>query len=80
MSNNVNQEHEAAKASMPSLFRRHAPLKLKLFLSRWYWRWVDSRDFFVEIAGRVVTVQNAGGRVDWVWEESNAPERSLSAG
>ncbi len=47
------QDHEAAKQMMPGAFRKYAPLRLKLLLSRWYWRWVDARDFFVEIAGRV---------------------------
>lgn len=36
---------------MPEVFRQRAPLRLKLFLSRWYWRWVDARDYFIEIVG-----------------------------
>ena len=38
---------------MPRLFRRRAPLRFKLLLSRLYWRWVDTRDYFIEIVGLV---------------------------
>lgn len=53
MSNGVAQDHETAKSKMPGIFRQHAPLKLKLFLSRWYWRWIDARDYFVELVGAI---------------------------
>jgi maltose O-acetyltransferase len=51
MNSSVAQDHEAAKERMSSIFRRRTPLKFKLFLSRWYWRWVDARDYFIEIVG-----------------------------
>ncbi|MCB0058079.1 MAG: acyltransferase [Caldilineaceae bacterium] len=38
---------------MPAVFRRRAPLKLKLFFSRWYWRWVDARDYYIEVVGAI---------------------------
>lgn len=46
-----SHDHESAKDRMPAFFRRYAPLWLKLFMSRWYWRWVDGRDYFIELAG-----------------------------
>jgi len=36
---------------MPRVFRHYAPLRIKRFLSRWYWRWVDARDYLIEITG-----------------------------
>lgn len=53
MNGGVTQDHEAAKGRMPRIFRQRAPLRLKLFLSRWYWRWVDARDYFIEIIGAI---------------------------
>lgn len=53
MNGGIAHDHEAAKRRMPRIFRRRAPLGLKLFLSRWYWRWVDARDYFVELAGAI---------------------------
>lgn len=47
----VAQDHEAAKERMPRIFRRRAPLRFKLFLSRWYWRWIDAKDYFIELVG-----------------------------
>lgn len=38
---------------MPGVFRQRAPLGLKLFLSRWYWRWVDAKDYFIELVGAI---------------------------
>lgn len=49
----VAQDHDAAKGRVPVVFRRRAPLKLKLFFSRWYWRWVDARDYFIELVGAI---------------------------
>lgn len=51
MDGGVAQDHEAAKSRMPRIFRQRAPLKIKLFLSRWYWRWIDAKDYFVELVG-----------------------------
>lgn len=48
-----SQDHELTKDRMPTFFRRYAPLWLKLFMSRWYWRWVDARDYFIELVGVV---------------------------
>lgn len=50
MNGGVAQDHEAAKRRMPRIFRQRAPLKFKLFLSRWYWRWVDGKDYFVVLS------------------------------
>lgn len=49
----VAQDHEIAKSKMPRIFRRRAPLRFKLLLSRWYWRWVDARDYFIELVGAI---------------------------
>lgn len=49
----IEQDHEAAKKIMPGTFRQYAPLGLKYFLSRWYWRWVDARDYFIELVGAI---------------------------
>jgi len=51
MDRGVAQDHEAAKERIPSVFRQRAPLKFKLFLSRWYWRWIDAKDYFIELTG-----------------------------
>lgn len=53
MDGDVTQDHEAAKGKMPPIFRQRAPLGFRLFLSRWYWRWVDTRDYLIELAGAV---------------------------
>ena len=53
MDGGVAQDHEAAKGRMPRIFRQRAPLKFKLFLSRWYWRWVDAKDYFIELVGGI---------------------------
>lgn len=53
MNGGVAQDHEDAKRKAPTVFRRRAPLKLKLFFSRWYWRWVDARDYFIELVGAI---------------------------
>ena len=50
---NVAEDHESAKSRMPRLFRQRAPLRFKLLLSRLYWRWVDARDYFIEIVGGI---------------------------
>lgn len=47
----ISQDHESAKDRMPTFFRRYAPHWLKLFMSRWYWRWTDARDYFIELVG-----------------------------
>lgn len=49
----VAQDHEAAKSRVPQAFRRYAPLRLKLLLSRWYWHLTDARDYVTEIIGMV---------------------------
>lgn len=49
----AHEDHESAKAILPGFFRRHAPLRLKLAMSSWYWRWVDGRDFLIEHVGTV---------------------------
>lgn len=49
----VAQDHEAAKGSVPRVFRQRAPLGLKLFLSRWYWRWIDAKDYLMEWVGAI---------------------------
>lgn len=53
MNGGVAQDHEAAKERMPRVFRQRAPLGLKLFLSRWYWRLVDVRDYSSEVVGAI---------------------------
>lgn len=53
MNDGVAQDHETAKGRMPHFFRQRAPLRLKLFFSRWYWRWVDARDYFIELVGAI---------------------------
>lgn len=49
----VTQDHEVAKGKMPRIIRQHAPLKIKLFLSRWYWHWIDAKDYLVELVGGI---------------------------
>lgn len=51
MDDGVVQDHVAAKGKVPPILRQHAPLRLKLALSRWYWNWKDARDYFIEITG-----------------------------
>lgn len=53
MQEGVNQDHEAAKGKAPTVFRRYAPLGLKRCLSRWYWRWVDAKEYFIEMVGGI---------------------------
>lgn len=53
MDSGLAKDHEAAKTKIPSSFRQYAPLPLKLFLSRWYWRSVDARDYFAELVGGI---------------------------
>lgn len=49
----IRQDHEAAKALMPRAFRQCAPMRLKLLMSRWYWRSVDALDYLVELTGLI---------------------------
>lgn len=53
MNNCFLNDHEEAKARIPAAIRSGAPLVLKSFLSSWYWRLQDAREYGIELVAAI---------------------------